>query len=99
MAKAHKIWSGIIFCRTALFGGDCPVRNHLCLVKTSSQKRAVELLNEHIHKGHTVHDFRSFWSPTGNLLAKELTSEIEDEGIWVCTAAVSRTVEDYRRIV
>ncbi len=106
MAKAKKkkkvkLWTGLIFCRQNLFGEGCKIRQHRCLVKASSQKRAIELLNEHCHIGHNLGNFRDYWSITGNKTSLELIEGVEGEGVWVVPGSRHNvcTVEQYRRLV
>ena len=76
-----KVWS-----HTTTIMRKVPGHHNLAmvLVKTSSQKRAVEILNASklIAGYETLGGFRNYWTETGNTRSLEVAATIDGEGLW-----------------
>ena len=95
-----KVWGGLVSCpRSHEAFKDCTLIQHRAIVRTTSQKRAVELLNQ-VNRNYSLNEFRNYWSVTGNDV--ELTvaaSAGDEEGVWVSLSDRTRFAEDYKRFL
>jgi hypothetical protein len=103
MARKTKLWGGLVLCHSnsKLFGHDCEIRQHRCLVKATSQKRACELIEEHFPCRMNVNALRNYWGLTGNSTELAVAETAEVEGLWVVIGPRHnlKTVDQYRRLV
>lgn len=96
--KRLKVWS-----HTTTVVLKVPGHHNLAmvLVKASSQKRAVEILNTSklIAGYETLGGFRGYWTETGNTRSLEVAATIEGEGLWYLPDETRLpTVADFVRV-
>lgn len=98
--RKTKLWGGLVHCDHRIFGDGCKDRQHRCLVQATSQKRAVELLNEHIPGSMSVSHLRNYWAETGNDIEVALGESVEGEALWAVKGQRYniRTPEQYTRL-